>query len=127
MKPVLIIDDDESSRSSYAELVRAGLGHDVVTAEGGTAALTLLRSGLRPCVIVLDLRMPGMDGFDFRRLQLADPALPECPVIICSAELDVAADLEALRAAAYLQKPVEPGVLLRLVNAFCAAGESSSP
>ena len=119
MKPVLIIDDDESTRTRYAELIREGLGRDVVTADGGAAALALLRAGLQPGVIVLDLRMPGMDGFDFRRAQLADPSIEQCAVVVCSAELETVAELEPLRATAYLQKPVDPGALLRLVDALC--------
>ena len=85
----------------------------------GDGPLDLLRGGLTPCVIVLDLSMPKMDGFAFRAEHLADPTLARCPVLVCSAHLDV--NLEPLRASAYLQKPIEPQVLLRLIRAFCQA------
>jgi CheY-like chemotaxis protein len=116
-RPVLVVEDDVSARESYAALIQQVLRHDVVTADSGVQALEYLRGGLTPCVILLDLAMPHMDGFTFRAHHLADPTLARCPVLVCSAHLD--ADLEALKASAYLQKPVEPEVLLRLIRAFC--------
>jgi CheY-like chemotaxis protein len=117
-RTVLVIEDDEASRESYAALIEQALGYPVMTAEHGQAALDLLRQGLQPSVIVLDLAMSQMDGVTFREQQLADPLLPRCPLIICSAVLDNATQLERLKASAYLEKPVEPQVLLRLVRAF---------
>ena len=117
-RTVLVVEDDETSRESYAALIEQVLGYPAVTAEHGQAALDMLRQGLQPSVIVLDLAMAQMDGVAFREQQLADPILPRCPVIICSAVLDSATQLERLKASAYLQKPVEPQVLLRLVRAF---------
>lgn len=118
MRPVLIIEDDSASREAYAMLIRNALGYDVVTAEGGAEALELLRQGLRPGIIVLDLSMPGMDGFAFRTRQLADLTLASCPVLVCSANIDHFNNLERLKASAYLQKPIEPDAFLRLVKAL---------
>lgn len=118
-RPVLVIEDDASARESYAALIELVLQHDVVTADSGVQALEHLRGGLTPCVILLDLAMPKMDGFEFRAHHLADPTLARCPVLVCSAHLDT--DLETLKASAYLQKPIEPDVLLRLIRAFCQA------
>jgi CheY-like chemotaxis protein len=118
MRPVLIIEDDAPSRQSYAALIENALGYDVVTADGGAAALELLRQGLQPGIIVLDLSMPDMDGFAFRAEQLADMTLARCPVLVCSANLDHAPHLERLKATAYLQKPIEPEAFLRLVKAL---------
>jgi CheY-like chemotaxis protein len=119
VRPVLIVEDDESARESYAALIEHILGYPVVTAEDGRRALDLLREGLEPGLIVLDLSMPHMDGVTFREQQLADPTVAHSPVVVCSAVLDSATQLERLKASAYLQKPVEPDVLLRLVRAFC--------
>lgn len=118
MRPVLIIEDDPTSRETYAMLIQSALGYDVVTADGGEAALELLRQGLRPGIIVLDLAMPYMDGFAFRAEQLADATLACCPVLVCSANLDDVGNLERLKATAYLQKPIEPEAFLRLVKAL---------
>jgi CheY-like chemotaxis protein len=58
-------------------------GCDVVTARDGVEALSMLRSGGRlPCLIVLDLMMPAMNGYKFRALQLGDPALASIPVVV---------------------------------------------
>jgi len=126
MPTVLIIEDDPSSREGYAALVRDALGYTVVTADDGERALDLMRAGLTPQLIVLDLALPQMDGFAFREQQLADPAIPNCPALICSGNLDHATDLERLKGAAFLEKPIEPAAFVRLVSAFCAA-ESPSP
>lgn len=118
MRPVLIIEDDAISRETYAALIHGALGFEVVTAPSGHEALELLRAGLRPGIIVLDLSMPGMDGFAFRAEQLSDGALASCPVLVCSATMDEHSDLERLKATAYLQKPIEPEAFLRLVKAL---------
>jgi len=118
MRPVLIIEDERSTRDGYAALIEQVLGYQVVTAPDGQQALDLLRAGLTPGLIVLDLSLPEMDGFAFRAQHLADPTLARCPVLVCSAVLDDAPDIEALKASAYLQKPIEPEVLLRLVRAL---------
>ena len=77
MRPVLIIEDDAPSREAYATLIQSTLGYDVVTADGGGTALDLLRSGLRPGIIVLDLSMPDIEtsGVTARRPRQADAAV----------------------------------------------------
>jgi len=94
-------------------------GLEAFTADDGAEALELLRSGLVPSVIVLDLMMPGTDGFAFRSAQLAEPALAEIPIIVCSAAFDASGAAERLQADAFVQKPVEPQTLLRLIQQYC--------
>ena len=60
-------------------------GHDTVMAEDGLDALSYLRSGAEPSVIVLDVRMPNMDGMSFQRTLRADPRWASIPVVIYSA------------------------------------------
>ena len=67
------------------EQLLRGAGYDAVGAPNGQAALDLLRSGIRPRAILLDLMMPVMDGWAFRREQLRDPQLAHIPVIVLSA------------------------------------------
>ena len=81
---VLVIEDDTDVRNALAELLSAE-GYAVsLTADGGEA-LETLRAGLRPSVILLDLMMPNVDGWDFRRAQLDDPTLAPIPVILLTA------------------------------------------
>jgi CheY-like chemotaxis protein len=116
----LLIDDDWDSAQAFVLFLQFH-GIDAVAAKDGDAALELLRGGLAPCVIVLDLMMPGKDGFTFRSEQLADSALAEIPVIVCSAAYDGRGAANRLGAAAFVQKPAEPSTLLRLVRQHCTA------
>jgi CheY-like chemotaxis protein len=103
---ILIIDDDSNSREALAELL-ADDGYVVVAATNGAEGLAYLRSGQRADVILLDLMMPGVDGWDFRAEQKRDAALAQIPVVVMSAagkllDADYALrkplDVEALRA-----------------------------
>jgi len=80
----LLVEDDAAISDSLSEALRED-GWDVETAANGRDALKVLREGLRPCVIFLDLMMPVMDGWDFRHEQLRDPALKDIPVVVVTA------------------------------------------
>lgn len=122
---VLLIEDDDSTREAYAELIREVLHYDVAEAADGREGLERLRAGLQPALILLDLWMPTMDGFAFRRAHRADPTLAQCPVLICSASgSDPAAGLE-LDAAVCLQKPTDPHVLLAVIELLCGTARRS--
>ena len=96
---------------------------DVAKAANGLEALELLRGGLVPDLIVLDLWMPSMDGFAFRRALEGDPTLPRCPIIVCSASgNDPAAGLK-VDATVCLQKPTDPHVLIAMIELLCGAGK----
>lgn len=116
--PVLLIDDDFDSVQALVLFLQYH-NIDAVTANDGEAALELLRSGLAPCVIILDLMMPGKDGFTFRSEQLGDDALKTIPVIVCSAAYDGRGAAERMGAAGFVQKPAEPQALLRAVKEHC--------
>jgi CheY-like chemotaxis protein len=80
----LLVEDDAAIVTPLVEALREE-GLDVAIAENGREALDLLRGGLRPFVIILDLMMPVMDGWDFRYEQLSDPALRDIPVVVITA------------------------------------------
>jgi CheY-like chemotaxis protein len=82
--PVLIVEDNADTRD-VLERVLAVKRYHAVTAGDGLEALAYLRSGGTASVIILDLRMPNMDGYAFRRALRADPRWAEIPVIIFSA------------------------------------------
>jgi CheY-like chemotaxis protein len=81
---VLVVEDEAPARAGMEQLLRRA-GYDAVGAANGQDALDLLRSGIRAKVILLDLMMPVMDGWAFRREQLRDPQLAHIPVIVLSA------------------------------------------
>jgi CheY-like chemotaxis protein len=102
-RTVLVVDDDSGVR----ELLTRSLsfeGFDVMEAANGQDALTQLRTGRRPGVIVLDLRMPVMDGWAFRVAQRADPRIGRIPVVILSGA--DAHRFQEIEAVAALEKPV---------------------
>jgi CheY-like chemotaxis protein len=81
---VLVVEDDGVIRAGMEQLLQSA-GYDVVSATDGRNALDLLRAGAAVDAILLDLMMPVMDGWAFRREQLRDPRLAHIPVIVLSA------------------------------------------
>ena len=114
--PVLIVEDDEDLRDMMAQMLTIE-GFDAATAANGREALEYLHATAKPNVILLDLMMPVMDGWEFRRQQQADPELAPVPVIVLSA-LDPAR-AAGVDAAAVLKKPLDFDRLLELVRQHC--------
>jgi CheY-like chemotaxis protein len=115
---ILLVEDDPDSRACMRSLLELE-GYAVQTAEDGAEALNRLRSGLEPGLIVLDLMMPGMDGFQFRREQLQDPKLSAIPVVVYSGHHDAKANAALLEPTAYIQKPIDFDSFLDLVSVHC--------
>ncbi len=111
--PVLLVDDDAGVRRTIARFLdRSGLA--VVEAGNGQDALTYLKGGGAASVIVLDLRMPVMDGWTFRKEQRRDPAFADIPVVVLSgADTDRFDELEA---AATFEKPTSFSTLVNCVR-----------
>lgn len=116
-RSVLIVDDDEGIRSLLEEVLESA-GYSVLSAPNGLAALELLQKDPLPGVILLDLMMPRMDGWTFRREQRADPRIAGVPIIVTTAVSREEQDLNTLRAVAYLGKPFNLKLLLHLVSLY---------
>ena len=113
---ILVVDDDDDIRESLATLLEDE-GHKVISACNGQEALAILqRSGL-PCVILLDLMMPVMDGAEFRKHQLADAKLAEIPVVLITAAGQARA--RAVPSNRVLPKPLKAEDLFAAVDTFC--------
>ena len=113
---VLIVEDDLDTREMLGRFLELE-GYKVETAEHGRRALERLGSGVGACVILLDLMMPVMDGWQFRQEQIRDASLADIPVIVVSAA--GRERLEKIQANAYLSKPVDLDELLGCVTQFC--------
>jgi CheY-like chemotaxis protein len=109
---VLIIDDDEDIRQILTEFLRFR-GHQVLEARDGIEGFERLREGPRPDVILLDLMMPRMDGFEFHRRFSSDPDVAKIPVVVITASGKMVQD--ELGAYALLAKPFSMDDVLSLV------------
>jgi len=115
---VILVVDDEPSLVEAISSVLEDEGYAVTTARDGLAALRALNDGLRPCLAILDLMMPIMSGWELRAAMLADPALADIPVAICSAY--ARGEMGILQPSAILQKPFELREIIELANRYCA-------
>jgi DNA-binding response OmpR family regulator len=119
--PVLVVEDDGDIRESLMDFLQDHGYPSIGAADGREALDTLLALERPPCVIILDLMMPGMDGRAFREQQLRHPALLDIPVVVVSAYKDVAECVKGLEVATYLPKPLNLDALLQLVREHCDA------
>jgi two-component system chemotaxis response regulator CheY len=114
---VLVVDDDGDLLLVLGEVIEEE-GYRAVTARNGEQALALLREGERPCLILLDLKMPGMSGEEFRRLQLADERFAEIPVVGFTGHSNL--EVRQLALASFLRKPVKLHHLLETIAHYCS-------
>ena len=114
---VLIVEDDHDIREAVAEVLEDNEYHPVEV-ENGLEALRELRSGTpEPCLILLDVMMPVMDGWQFRAEQRNDPLLCRIPVVLFTAHANVTP--ESVDAVGVLTKPIDFEALLLLIERFC--------
>jgi len=113
---VLVVDDELDIREAVTEVLSYE-GHEVITACEGTEALRKCQA-LQPDLVLLDLMMPGMNGWEFRLAQLRDPTIADIPVVVLSA-LGRVSSIDAL---AFLPKPFGLDDLLDLVRRAARTG-----
>jgi CheY-like chemotaxis protein len=124
---IFVVDDEDMIRDSIVEFLDEN-GYDAVGAAHGRDALDkLAASRPRPCLILLDLMMPVMDGRSFREEQLQTPELASIPVVLFSAYRDVAKTAGELNAAGHLAKPLNLTMLLQTVQRHCSNGSTLPP
>jgi CheY-like chemotaxis protein len=121
-KAVLVVEDSIDTRDSLAFLLRHVGGYQVSTAANGQEALDRLRAGPRPGLILLDLLMPTMNGWEFCHRLRQDPALASIPVVVVSNVGDSPEEVASLRPAACLAKTADLATLLDTVRRHCAGG-----
>ena len=116
----LVVDDSATERFFFAELLSKN-GYDVVTAENGAEALTKAKSE-QPDLILMDVVMPGQNGFQVTRTISRDPGTAHIPIIICTSKSQETDRYWGMKQGAkdYVVKPVDPKELLTKIRA-CAA------
>jgi CheY-like chemotaxis protein len=125
---IMVVDDDPDIRESLELLLRLH-GHPVITAADGQEALQRLRgTGDRPCVILLDLMMPRMSGFELHDALSSDPALADIPIVVITGAVGLIGDrADSLSAEEVVRKPFELAALLAIVRRHCRPLVPSGP
>jgi CheY-like chemotaxis protein len=123
---VLIVEDDIDIRDALSQILEEE-GYSVSTAANGQEALDLLRSGPPPRLILLDLMMPVMNGWQFRAAQREDPALAAIPVVVISADTHISEKASQIGIAEYFRKPIEIAGLLNTMEKYCGPNGKPPP
>lgn len=122
---ILIIEDDRDIRDVLADIL-ADEGYHVLLAEDGLEGLRRLGEGPPPTLILLDLMMPHMDGFQFRDEQRKHPTWREIPIVLLTASGDLGEKTAQLGAADALRKPVKLDALLASIARFTQVSAPST-
>ena len=122
---VLVVEDDPELLLSLSEVIESE-GYSVACARHGLEALGRLRGGVRPSVILLDLMMPIMNGWQFRYEQRQDSDLSKIPVVVVSAKSDSQQHAAWLEADGYISKPIDLDQLFDILSRYCDGGKSDS-
>ena len=117
-KSILVIEDDATTRDAVS-LALEDKGFSVTGVANGQEALQHLGQAAPPDLILLDLIMLVIDGWEFRKQQAQDPALQSIPVVVVSADAGVPQKAAALGATDYLMKPIDFDKLLDAVQRSC--------
>jgi CheY-like chemotaxis protein len=122
---VLVVEDEAAVRGMFRQIL-VEAGHEVREAGNGREALEVLDAGWRPDLILLDLLMPVMNGWQLRAAQRERPDLRDIPVVLVSGSPPRVQPIEAkaLQVAGSLRKPVRADVLLRTVEMVLVTNEA---
>jgi two-component system cell cycle response regulator DivK len=117
---ILIVEDDARSRKLLRDLLQFH-GYRTVEADTGNGAFDLARSE-QPCLILLDIRLPDIDGTEVLELLRADPATAGIPVLAVTASVMRGDEQHFLRVGfnGYIPKPIDVGTFPSMVRAYCA-------
>ncbi len=114
-KTILIVEDDEGIRDSL-KLILEYAGYAVETAENGKIGVERLSTIKTPCLILLDLMMPVMDGWAFAAAMKKDMILAAIPIVVVTA---FAENASSIGASHIIKKPVDMDILLKFVTEYC--------
>ena len=119
-KAILTVDDSPTIRKLVSMTLERH-GYAVWAAADASAAIDLLREQGRPDLILLDIAMPGMDGYQLCRLLRQDPEMSRLPIVMLSGKDGLFSKVRGRLAGStlYLTKPFEPDNLLRVVRRYC--------
>jgi two-component system cell cycle response regulator DivK len=117
-KRILVVEDQEENRQILRDLF-SGVGHDIIEVEDGAAAIVAAKQ-YRPDLILMDIQLPILDGYEATRRIKADPELQGIPIIVVTSYA-LSGDEEKARASgcdSYVAKPFSPLELLAKINEY---------
>jgi CheY-like chemotaxis protein len=115
---VLVVDDFQDTRDAIVSLL-ATKGFEATGADSGPSALDHLQAGMRPCVVVLDVRMPGMDGWQVWDRIKHNDELAQVSRVILSADVADDKRARAVGIREFLRKPVSGKALVAAIERHC--------
>ncbi len=121
----MLVEDDEDIRNSLKEILE-DVGHTVITAADGLIALELLQTGARPGVILLDLMMPVMNGWQFVSARARQCDAAQIPVLVITADAQIEQKAKSLSADGYFRKPIDLDELLAAIERYCPPREEDA-
>jgi DNA-binding response OmpR family regulator len=116
---IVVVDDDTDILESISIVLR-GAGYDAQTASNGAHGLDIMRR-TQPCLVLLDLMMPGMNGWQFRAEQMREAAIATIPTVVMTGFPAAVENGATLCPAACLKKPIDLDDLLDTVARFCSS------
>ena len=123
---VLVVDDYDDGREAIVSMLEAK-GFSVIAAASGKAALELLQAGERPCVVLLDIRLPDLDGWEVWDRMKAHDELARTAVVVLSAEYADHERAKAVGIREFLRKPVDGRALVAAVDRHCERHRKPAP
>lgn len=112
---ILVVEDDDDIRNTLVDLLESE-GYKTESAENGMKALEILQQIPKPCLVLLDMMMPIMNGREFLDQIMKDSLLAPIPVLVVSA---IADQNNSKGAVGFIKKPIDIDVILRLVGQYC--------
>ncbi len=114
-KSILIVEDDQDIRESLVQILQLE-GYETIAVGNGKEGLILLPNLQKPCLILLDLMMPVMDGWEFLKAKQTNIKIAPIPVVIVTA---IENPVSTTGAVGLIKKPIEFDILLKVVQQYC--------
>jgi CheY-like chemotaxis protein len=119
-KPVLVVEDDHEIRQSLVDALQDD-GHTVYSARNGQEGLDILRNTKPlPGLIILDVMMPVLNGFQFCTMKNLDPLIADIPIVFLSADHQLAEKAKRAGVNGYIKKPIDLAELFKLTTTYCS-------
>ena len=118
---IVVVDDDVDLREVICDALAAD-GYTVTPARNGAEALSTLRQANDVCLVLLDLMMPVMSGYEFLKVRSSDPQLAKIPVVVMSARWEGSDETGVVE---FLRKPPGLAVILETVARYCSPDRTS--